>query len=300
MKNVSAWEALIADLSDTQRDYEEDEDTRLSFSLDNNDEAGGGYCGLNINDHTSSSSAPLMPPRCLPQSFQNIHNDDKKTASASAAASSKDTTEIKSSSHTTPPPPRKLLESPCNLKDWIAFHSSQHHPPPPSSSSLHHNMGRRKMMNETYVLNATQIALSLARKLLARQFDEVSIIHCEDVIIIDNVIVTNVESLEVEFECSSGANCNRNTSDDDGSEKNNNTERRQVLALGMILYELFTQGIPPPIWIQQSLKSSSSSSSGRRRSLLSFGASLRISSESEDDTNDRGEDAATTTTTGGN
>eukprot|EP00985_Skeletonema_marinoi_P013382 scaffold6616_cov88-Skeletonema_marinoi.AAC.1 len=68
-------------------------------------------------------------------------------------------------------------------------------------------------------------------------------------IVVDNVIVTNVDS-EAVLE---------STSSPSGATKNNggvNTERRLVLALGMILYELFAQGTPPPTRLQQSLKSS--------------------------------------------
>ena len=89
----------------------------------------------------------------------------------------------------------------------------------------------------------------------------------------DNVIVKNLDSGEAELERTNLISSSM------GGAGGNNTERRQVLALGMILYELFTQGNPPPRQIQQSLKSTGS--------VLSFGTSLRISG-SDEDNDDRG------------
>eukprot|EP00985_Skeletonema_marinoi_P013058 scaffold6441_cov128-Skeletonema_marinoi.AAC.5 len=234
-KNVSAWESLILDLSESTTG----EDNTTS---DGSEEKGGFHNGR------ASSSLPLSSRggntvdkmgqkiQRLPQLLTNIHHDTK-SAKASNDGGEKQTP--------------TALESPSQLKDWMAYHSTTYAP--------HANhMGRK--MDAAYTLKAAQIALSLA-KYLGRQFEQEQekdvesrredfpSISFED-IVVDNVIVTNVDSGEAVLE---------STSSPCGATKNNegvNSERRQVLALGMILYELFAQGTPPPTRLQQSLKSS--------------------------------------------
>ena len=257
-KNVSAWESLISDLE--------------SHGEDDDGEGGGG-----LLNGGASSSLPLSTrsgnggdeekmeqesEERLPQLLTNIHRD----SSAAAPNASNDRGEQQATTK---------LESPSQLKDWMAYQSTNTKCAPHSN-----HMGRK--VDAAYTLKAAQIALSLA-KYLGRQFeqdnfDEES--HREDLpsisfedIIVDNVIVKNVESgeavsavLESTSSTSGGATNHRSGC---------NTERRQVLALGMIMYELFTEGNPPPTWLQQSLKSSAS--------VLSFSTSLQISELSEED-----------------
>eukprot|EP00985_Skeletonema_marinoi_P030923 scaffold34749_cov139-Skeletonema_marinoi.AAC.4 len=261
-KNVSAWESLILDLE--------------SHGEDDDGEEGGGF--LNGG---ASSSLPLSTrsgnggdeekmeqesEERLPQLFTNIHQD----SNAAAPNASNDRGEQQATTK---------LKSPSRLHDWMSYH-------PIKKASHANHMGRK--VDAAYTLKAAQIALSLA-KYLGRQFEQDNIdeeSHREDLpsisfedIIVDNVIVKNVESgeavsavLESTSSTSGGATNHRSGC---------NTERRQVLALGMILYELFTEGNPPPTWLQQSLKSSASALSFR------FSKSLRISEQSEED-DDRG------------
>ena len=84
----------------------------------------------------------------LPQSLTNIH--DNKAAVTNAAQNGGE--------QQTP----TTLESPSQLKDWMAYHSTKYAP--------HANhMGRK--MDAAYALKAAQIALSLA-KYLGRQFEQ--------------------------------------------------------------------------------------------------------------------------------
>ena len=196
----------------------------------------------------------------------NIHRD----SSAAAANASNDRGEQQTS---------PTLESPAQLKDWMAYQSTNTKYAPHSN-----HMGRK--LDAAYSLKAAEIALSLT-KYLGRQFEQDDIgeesrhedlqyVHYEDVIV-DNVIVKTEDSGEVvsavleSTSFTSGATNHRSVG--------GNTDRRQVLALGMIMYDLFTQGNPFPQRIQQSLKSSASA--------LSFSKSLRISEHSEED-DDRG------------
>eukprot|EP00984_Skeletonema_dohrnii_P021793 scaffold10970_cov83-Skeletonema_dohrnii-CCMP3373.AAC.6 len=235
-KNVSAWESLILDLSESTTGED-------NTSSDGSEEKGAGF-----RNGRASSSLPLSTRsgntddkmgqklQRLPQLLTNIHHDTKSAKASDVGEKQTPTT---------------VLESPSQLKDWMAYHSTTYAP--------HANhMGRK--MDAAYTLKAAQIALSLA-KYLGGQFEQeqdidlesrredLPSISCED-IVVDNVIVTNVDSGEAVLESISSPS---------GTTKNNggvNSERRQVLALGMILYELFTQGTPPPTRLQQSLKSS--------------------------------------------
>jgi len=256
-KNVSAWESLILDLTESSHHDEMASDDSEEGGWFRN---GGASSSLPLSTCSHNGEEKMgQKIQHLPQSLTNIH--DNKAAVTNAAQNGGE--------QQTP----TTLESPSQLKDWMAYHSTKYAP--------HANhMGRK--MDAAYALKAAQIALSLA-KYLGRQFqqdkdmdvdrrEDLPSISFED-IIVDNVIVTNVDSGEAVLE---------STSSPSGATKNNggvNTERRQVLALGMILYELFTQGSPPPTRLQQSLKSLGS--------VLSFGKSLRISEQSEED-DDRG------------
>lgn len=228
----------------------------------------------------------------IPQFSHNVETKRQSSSSFAGPLSSISSNRGKStnndntllSSQKMPPPPPTALESPSYLRDWIAYYSIKY-PPRPNQF----DMGSK--MNDTYILNAAEIALSLARY-LGKQFDDKQqdvgdimaennrCISCED-IILNNAIVKNVDSCETILEStkyiSSSSNNGGTNNNNHGSASN--IERRQVLALGIIFYELFTQGSPPPSRIQQSLKSTSS--------VLSFGTSLRIS-ESDENDDDRG------------
>ena len=257
-KNVSAWESLILDLTESSHHDEMASDDSEEGGWFRN---GGASSSLPLSTCSHNGEEKMgQKIQHLPQSLTNIH--DNKAAVTNAAQNGGE--------QQTP----TTLESPSQLKDWMAYHSTKYAP--------HANhMGRK--MDAAYALKAAQIALSLA-KYLGRQFqqdkdmdvesrrEDLPSVSFED-IIVDNVMVKNVDSGEAVLE---------STSSPSGATKNNggvNTERRQVLALGMTLYELFTQGSPPPTRLQQSLKSSGS--------VLSFGKSLRISEQSEED-DDRG------------
>ncbi len=245
-KNVAIWESLITDLSSP----EDDDDFMASDDSDDDGE---------FMDSRADRRAAAVPP---PQLFHGEEQMQQKTNNFSGPSSNNRTSSDSTTSDVTAAaaaelsyqaPPR-TLESPACLKDWIS-HYSREHPP-----RVNH-MGRK--MDDTYILKATQIALSLA-KFLDRQnkrqqadMDETddcvsSCINCED-IRVNNVMVKNVDSGEALLERTNLISSTRG-----GAGTGSNTERRQVLALGMILYELFTQGSSPPRQIQQCLKSSGS------------------------------------------
>jgi len=279
-KNASAWESLILDLSETRREDDEkmadvdsdggggflnfaDVDASLSLSGSANNEEkmeqkleslpeSLNAAAASSNDEEVSGRQGFPDPPSLNRKISQNNNTMSSLSSADA-----------SSSQSTP----TALESPSQLQDWMAYHTTKHPP--------HVNyMGRK--MDETYTFKAAQIALSLS-KYLGRQFEQekdaknshedLPSISCEDVVV-DNVIVTNVDSGEAVLKSASPSSGTTN------HRSGGNIERRQVLAFGMILYELFTQGTPPPRQIQESLKSSGS--------ILSFGT-LRISEQSKEE-----------------
>ena len=265
-KNVAIWESLITDLSSNPE--EDDDDFMASDDSDGDDDEGF------MNDNAADRRAAAPPP----QLFNGEQEMQQKLqipnflrpSSSSRNKTSDSTTNVAAAELSSQAPPR-TLESPAYLKDWIS-HYSREHPP-----RVNH-MGRK--MDDTYILKAAQIALSLA-KYLGKQnnrqkvnMDETddcvsSCISCED-ICVDNVMVKNVENGEAVLD-----RTNLISSSMSGASTGSNTERRQVLALGMILYELFTQGSSPPRQIQQAIKSSGT--------VLSFGTSLRISEATEKD-----------------
>jgi len=262
-KNVSAWESLILDLESHGDDDDDDEEGGWFLN-------GGASSSLQLSARSGNGEEKMEQEseERLPQLLTNIHRDN----SAAAANASNDRGEQQTS---------PTLESPSQLKDWMAYQSTNTKYAPHSN-----HMGRK--MDAAYSLKAAQIALSLA-KYLGRQFEQendaknsiedLPSISCED-IVVDNVIVTNVDSGEA-VSAALESTSSTSTSGATNHRSGGNTERRQVLALGMIMYELFTQGNPPPQRIQQSLKSSASASA------LSFSTSLRISEQSEED-DDRG------------
>eukprot|EP00985_Skeletonema_marinoi_P025869 scaffold19435_cov73-Skeletonema_marinoi.AAC.4 len=261
-KNVSAWESLILDLESHGDDDDDDEEGGWFLN-------GGASSSLQLSARSGNGEEKMEQESedRLPQLLTNIHRD----SSAAAANASNDRGEQQTS---------PILESPSQLKDWMAYQSTNTKYAPHSN-----HMGRK--MDAAYSLKAAEIALSLA-KYLGRQFEQDDIgeesrhedlqyVHYEDVIV-DNVIVKTEDSGEV---VSAVLESTSSTSGATTHRSGGNKERRQVLALGIIMYELFTQGNPPPKWIQQSLKSSASASA------LSFVTSLRISEQSEED-DDRG------------
>eukprot|EP00986_Skeletonema_menzelii_P017914 scaffold22734_cov74-Skeletonema_menzelii.AAC.2 len=259
-KNIAAWESLISDLSESRPDDDDDGDD--SIASDDSDDDVEEF----INGSAAGERAALPPPlfngeEKMDQKLQNPDSSSSSRNIASESTTNNVTTAVLSSQA----PSRTLLEAPTYLNDWITYYSIEYPP--------HVNyMGRK--MDDKYILNAAQIALSLA-KYLGRNRRHVGMddtddnrrgdmssctISCED-IRVDNVMVKNLDSGEAVLK--------RRTN---GAASN--TERRQVLALGITFYELFTQGKPPPRQIQQSLKSTGS--------VLSFGTSLRISESNED------------------
>lgn len=278
-RNVAAWESLILDLE--SRREEEDE----MLDSDSNSEEEGGFLNSGGDDPPSRFKDNDGPQEMEQNNKLDIlqfaqHDVETQQSSIAGPLSSSSTDRNKSTNNDTtlssskmPPPPTP--QSPSYLRDWIAYYSIKF-PPRPNQF----DMGSK--MNDTYILNAAQIGLSLARY-LGEQFDDKHhvgdmavnnrCISCED-IILNNVIVKDEDSFEAVIEST------KYISPSNGGTNNNhrsasNIERRQVLALGMILYELFTQGTPPPKRMQQSLKSN--------QSVLSFGASLRISESDYDD-----------------
>ncbi len=264
-KNVAIWESLITDLSSCPEEDEED-------FMAGDDSDGGDF----MNDNASDRRAAAPPPPLFngEQEMQQKLQVPNflRPSSSSRNATSESTTNVTAATSSSQEPPR-TLESPAYLKDWISHYTSEYPP------RVNH-MGRK--MDDTYILKAAQIALSLAM-FLGRQnnrqkvdMDETddcvsSCINCED-ICVNNVMVKNVDGEAVLDRT------NLLSSTKGGASNGSNTERRQVLALGMILYELFTQGSSPPRQIQQAMKSSGS--------VLSFGTSLRISGADENDADD--------------
>ena len=290
-KNVAAWESLILDLSETRR--EDDEGDNNMLDSDDNSEVGGFLNKSGGDDDPSprisndDGSERMEQKLHIPQLFP-VENKKRPEScfaagpisSSSGSRSSKSSTNNDISTFSSQKKPPATLELPSHLSDWIAYYSYKY---PPRANQF--DTGNK--MNDTYILNAAQIALSLAKN-LGSQFDDKHheddgmamkrpSISCDD-IILKNVIVTNVGNGEAVIESTKKYSSNAGTTNIHRSASN--IERQQVLALGMILYELFTQGSPPPRRIQQSLKEST-------RSVLSFGTSLRISDSDDDDDDDR-------------
>ena len=240
-KNVAIWESLITDLSSP----EDDDDFMASDDSD-----GGEFMDTRADRRAAAPQLQLFhgeehvqkKGNNFPGPSSNKTSDSTANVTAAAAALSAQAA-----------PPR-TLESPACLKDWISHYTSEY------PSRVDH-MGRK--MDDTYTLKAAQIALSLAKYLQNNSSEDISAqISCED-IRVNNVMVKNVENGEAVLERTNLLSSSM------GGATGSNTERGQVLALGVVLYELFSQGNPPPRQIQQALKSSGS--------VLSFGTSLRIS-----------------------
>lgn len=248
----------------------------LDSDYDNSDEEGGGFLNSGGDDRFGNDDgAPQVKDQKLLDIPQFSHVEKRQSFVGPLSSSSPHRGISTTNDNTLSPPPPPTLKSPSYLCDWIAYYSNKY-PPRPNQF----DMGSK--MNDTYILNAARIALSLARY-LGKQFDDKHpvgdmavnkmCINCED-IILNNVIVKDEDSCEAVIESTSNGGTNNN------HRSASNIERRQVLALGMILYELFTQGSPPPRRIQQSLRDTGS--------VLSFGTSLRISESDDDYDDDRG------------
>ena len=254
-KNISAWESLISDLSEP--DGFDEETTNNSNSLNDNNSSN--------SDATVSSSGDydFYPNRLCP-------SKKKKRASAQKEEEEQGncfTREVGTPKETSSSDDTITLESPALLNDWILHHSTKYPP------HVNH-MGRK--MSEIYVQIAANIALALARDLKGQQLS----VKCEDVVV-DNIRVHHcIENGEFKLERVEiipliSRNDASAAAADGGNQKQ--TERQLVLALGMVLYELFTQGNSPPARIQQSLKSKA------KGNMLSFGAALRISDKLEEE-----------------
>ena len=174
-KNASAWESLILDLSETRREDDEkmadvdsdggggflnfaDVDASLSLSGSANNEEkmeqkleslpeSLNAAAASSNDEEVSGRQGFPDPPSLNRKISQNNNTMSSLSSADA-----------SSSQSTP----TALESPSQLQDWMAYHTTKHPP--------HVNyMGRK--MDETYTFKAAKIALSLS-KYLGRQFEQ--------------------------------------------------------------------------------------------------------------------------------
>jgi len=283
-KNASVWESLIADLSEDYGDENEndahEEETLPAAGTTVHDNAlplarmvSGVDCGFAIgetdkarpsfnsaarahsNGLTFGKKSTLVDGLSQKSSAVGLHDGTDGSRQPDVSFPLRETTS---------------LEYPARLRDWICYHAEKQ----PATVSY---MG--KTMDRSYILSATKVALSLSKK-LGRQFeteDSHVIIHCKD-ITVDNIVVTNAHDGDAEFSLKEFLPSNSNGVRKMSMLDHNNSERRQILALGMVLYELFSQGSLPPPRFPQPFQSSGS---------LSFASSLRIS---DDELGDRVDD----------
>ncbi len=253
-KNASVWESLIEDLSD---------DTYADDS--------------SIDDHeTLTAAEPVhqndaMPLPLMVSGFAVNRTDKTKPSNSflfnnsaffGKTTSSFDSPSREDNGSRQPDVNNSVteLKYPAMLRDWIRYHAYKQ----PATVNY---MGKK--MDKAFILFATKVALSLSKK-LGKQFETKEsslLIQCYD-IKVDNVFVANDQDCDAYFssmECSP-----RESSDVQKSFISNNSERKQVLALGLILYEVFTQGILPPQRFSQLNQSAG---------VLSFASSLRISDD---------------------
>lgn len=252
-KNSSVWESLIADLSDDlyRDDNDSDDDSEvlpdvgtsvhhlnvmplsLPAATDNKDYKAklGNSFSFNKTRACSNIESSIVSSQHRPDSSTQSDINNSNTEASS-------------------------LEYPAKLRDWIHYHAKKQ---PATVTSL----GRK--MDKTFILCATKVALSLSRK-LGRQFEihgsDDLFIHCAE-ITVDNVVVTNDQDGDASFSLMDFPPRKSN-------HMSNNSESKQILALGLILYELFTQGSIPPSRFSQPLQSYGE---------LSFASSLRISDD---------------------
>lgn len=259
-KNASVWESLIADLSDDnyKDDGSDDEENMPDVGAVHPDAMPLSLMAGFETDKTKLSNSLSLNKASAYSNGLSFNNNKKSFIDSSLreAGGSRQPDVNKSITKA------RSLSYPAKLRDWIHYHVEKQ---PVTVTPL----GRK--MDKTFILYATKVALSLSKK-LGRQFeaqDPVLFIHCVD-ITVDNVVVSNAQDGDASFSLMDSPPRESSTSD--------NSERKQILALGLILYELFTQGSRPPIRFSQPLQSSGE---------LSFSSSLRISgdehSESVDD-----------------
>ncbi len=255
-KNVSVWESLIEDLSDdTYADDSSDDHETLAAAAGPVHDA----MPLPLPIMVSGFSVDRADKTKLSNSFffNNKTTSDKKTSSLFF-----DSAQVEGNGSRQPDVNNSVaeLKYPALLRDWIHYHAKKQ---PATVNYLGVKMDR------AYILSATKVALSLSKK-LGRQFetkDSSLLIHCHD-ITVDNVCVTNAQDCDAYFSLMDFSP--RESSGVQKSFMSNNSERKQILALGLILYEVFTQGSLPPQRFQQLNQSSGG---------LSFASSLRISDD---------------------
>ena len=244
MRNTQVWASLIADLSEDTfgEDVDIDSNEKSSAIHKESSSTGSGVGNFAIQELASGCDERSSLTITSSQHFKD--NDQLDVDANITAATS--------------------LKYPASLRDWISFHAKKL---PPTVNYL------GKKMDREYTLSAAKLALSLSKK-LAKQFQREStrFIHCKD-ITADKVVVTNCEGGDAEF------SLEMSFEDQELSSDCSNSERLQILALGLVLYELFTQGKLPPLRFLQPFQSSRK---------LSFVSSLRISdNESGDRVDDR-------------
>eukprot|EP00986_Skeletonema_menzelii_P003762 scaffold1203_cov94-Skeletonema_menzelii.AAC.1 len=157
-KNIAAWESLISDLSES-RPEDDDEDLMASDDSD-------GDVDEFMNGSANSAASPPPPPPLFngeEQMDQKLYDFTygplSRKITTSEFASNVTATALSS---TQAQAPSRTLEEQSYLTDWIAYYSIEYPP--------HVNyMGRK--MDDKYILNAAQIALSLA-KYLGRNFKQ--------------------------------------------------------------------------------------------------------------------------------
>ncbi len=251
-KNTSVWESLIEDLSDdTYADDSSSDDHETLTAAEPLPLMVSGFA-VNRTDKTKPSNSFLFNNSAFGKTTSSFDSPSLEDSGSRQTDVNNSVTELK---------------YPALLRDWIRYHAYKQ---PATVNYL------GKKMDKAYILSATKVALSLSKK-LGKQFetkDSSLLIQCYD-IKVDNVFVANDQDCDAYFssmECSP-----RESSNVQKSFMSNNSERKQVLALGLILYEVFTQGILPPHRFSQLNQSAGE---------LSFASSLRISDDEHSGTDD--------------
>ena len=277
-KNALVWESLIADLSeDTYCDEDENETLTGATGLNNalplprmvsNVVDCGGFA---IGDETDKTKPHFNTARAhsnnglLFGKKLSLIDNSSTVMSLSQTSSAGNLDSSRQLNVNIPINEATSLEYPARLRDWMRYHAEKQ---PPTVNYM------GKKADSAYILCATKMALSLS-KTLGGQFETEGhvFIHSKD-ITVDNVVVTNAHDGEAVFSLKELFPSNSNGAQKMSMSDDNNSERRQILALGMILYELFTQGSLPPPRFSQALQSSES---------LSFALSLRMSDDNRGD-----------------
>eukprot|EP00985_Skeletonema_marinoi_P014317 scaffold7246_cov136-Skeletonema_marinoi.AAC.3 len=266
-KNASVWESLIADLSDDTYGGDESDDNETLPAAGpavHNDVLPlplmvSGFAVDEMEQAKPINSLSLNKTHSNGLLFGNKLSFIDSTSSSTHSSRQPDANEFATKA--------TALNYPAMLRDWINYHAE-------NTPATVNYMGKK--MDRDYCLLATKVALSLSKK-LGRQFETEEsrlCIECKD-ITVDNVVVTNAQDVDAKFSESNGVQ---------QISTSNNSERRQILALGLILYELFTQGSLPPPSFSQPFPSSGG---------LSFASSLRISDDERGDRVDDNKSAET-------